>query len=308
MCGSLCLWDALWHLSVDISWQEVLVFDSTGGRLASFWVCSTLFFDDLPIRILHFSCRQRSSSENSPFKRAAAFTITTTSTCWLRRRLNEVGSDASLWDERRVASRKHAALISFPDWDFLPGLLDLILDNKTISGQTINVVQRLSLYPELITSFLYRVTNSQVRLLGLRVTSLWNYFVTALYPSLRLSLPLVPSPGCRGANLLLRGNGHGAAGGLRHSLVCVQLGDERHLGGRGVDGGLVCDQQVKRRRFRSVSLRACRRLSSAFVFLKVARSPSQTGYYQSRPRHSSEGPLGSALLLVPGRRPDGVPE
>lgn len=45
------------------------------------------------------------------------------------------------------------------------GLLDLILDNKTISGQTINVVQRLSLYPELITSFMYKVTDSQVRLL-----------------------------------------------------------------------------------------------------------------------------------------------
>lgn len=44
---------------------------------------------------------------------------------------------------------------------FEQGLLDLILDNKTISGQTINVVQRLSLYPELITSFIYKVTNSQ---------------------------------------------------------------------------------------------------------------------------------------------------
>uniref|UniRef100_A0A3Q3WY74 Uncharacterized protein n=1 Tax=Mola mola TaxID=94237 RepID=A0A3Q3WY74_MOLML len=41
------------------------------------------------------------------------------------------------------------------------GFYELMLDNKTISGQTLNIVQRLSLYPELITSFLYRVTSSQ---------------------------------------------------------------------------------------------------------------------------------------------------
>lgn len=44
-----------------------------------------------------------------------------------------------------------------------PGLYELTLDNKTVSGQTINIVQRLSLYPELITSFIYRVTSSHVR-------------------------------------------------------------------------------------------------------------------------------------------------
>uniref|UniRef100_A0A8C5E959 C-mannosyltransferase DPY19L4 n=1 Tax=Gouania willdenowi TaxID=441366 RepID=A0A8C5E959_GOUWI len=41
------------------------------------------------------------------------------------------------------------------------GLHELMEDNSTISGQTINAVQRLSLYPELITSFIYRVTNWQ---------------------------------------------------------------------------------------------------------------------------------------------------
>lgn len=44
-----------------------------------------------------------------------------------------------------------------------PGLYELTIDNKTVSGETINIVERLSLYPELITSFVYRITSSQVK-------------------------------------------------------------------------------------------------------------------------------------------------
>ncbi|KAM6904289.1 putative C-mannosyltransferase DPY19L4 [Lycodopsis pacificus] len=44
---------------------------------------------------------------------------------------------------------------------FERGFYELMLDNRTVSGQTINAVERLSLYPELITSFIYRVTGSQ---------------------------------------------------------------------------------------------------------------------------------------------------
>ncbi|KAG7501048.1 putative C-mannosyltransferase DPY19L4 [Solea senegalensis] len=44
---------------------------------------------------------------------------------------------------------------------FERGFYELMVDNRTISGQTINAVERLSLYPELMTSFLYRVTGSQ---------------------------------------------------------------------------------------------------------------------------------------------------
>ena len=43
-----------------------------------------------------------------------------------------------------------------------PGVLELTVDNRTISGETINAVERLSLYPEIITAFVYRVTESQV--------------------------------------------------------------------------------------------------------------------------------------------------
>lgn len=45
---------------------------------------------------------------------------------------------------------------------FPPGLYELTLDNKTISGQTVNIVQLLFLYPELATSFIYRITSSHV--------------------------------------------------------------------------------------------------------------------------------------------------
>lgn len=47
-------------------------------------------------------------------------------------------------------------------WFFFPGFYELTVDNKTVSGQTVNIVQRLSLYPELIASFIYRVTSSDV--------------------------------------------------------------------------------------------------------------------------------------------------
>lgn len=45
---------------------------------------------------------------------------------------------------------------------FFQGLYELTLDNKTISGQTVNIVQLLFLYPELATSFIYRITSSHV--------------------------------------------------------------------------------------------------------------------------------------------------
>ncbi|XP_061597276.1 probable C-mannosyltransferase DPY19L4 [Cololabis saira] len=44
---------------------------------------------------------------------------------------------------------------------FEGGLYELTMDNKTVSGQMINAVERLYLYPELITSFIYRISGSQ---------------------------------------------------------------------------------------------------------------------------------------------------
>uniref|UniRef100_A0A8C2XL62 Dpy-19 like 4 n=1 Tax=Cyclopterus lumpus TaxID=8103 RepID=A0A8C2XL62_CYCLU len=44
---------------------------------------------------------------------------------------------------------------------FERGFYELTLDNTTVSGQTINAVERFSLYPELIISFIYRVTDIQ---------------------------------------------------------------------------------------------------------------------------------------------------
>lgn len=79
----------------------------------------------------------------------------------------EQGSvDGLLWltDLKLTLWNSHSHVVNCFDVMGFSGLLDLILDNKTISGQTINVVQHLSLYPELITSFIYKVTNSQVSL------------------------------------------------------------------------------------------------------------------------------------------------
>ncbi|XP_040045515.2 putative C-mannosyltransferase DPY19L4 [Gasterosteus aculeatus] len=44
---------------------------------------------------------------------------------------------------------------------FESGFYELMVDNRTLSGQTINAVERFSLYPELITSFIYRLTGGQ---------------------------------------------------------------------------------------------------------------------------------------------------
>ncbi|KPP76910.1 hypothetical protein Z043_103709, partial [Scleropages formosus] len=71
---------------------------------------------------------------------------------------------------------------------FEKGINDLMRDNRTISAQTINAVEQLSLYPELITSFLYRVTGSQDMIepvyfyIGV-VFGLQALYVTALFVS-----------------------------------------------------------------------------------------------------------------------------
>ncbi|XP_063041581.1 probable C-mannosyltransferase DPY19L4 [Engraulis encrasicolus] len=50
-------------------------------------------------------------------------------------------------------------MLSAPSFE--KGLYDLLHDNKSVSGETINAVDQLSLYPEVITSLLYRLTRSQ---------------------------------------------------------------------------------------------------------------------------------------------------
>uniref|UniRef100_A0A1A8RA86 Dpy-19-like 4 n=1 Tax=Nothobranchius rachovii TaxID=451742 RepID=A0A1A8RA86_9TELE len=45
---------------------------------------------------------------------------------------------------------------------FAEGFYQLLVDNRTVSGQTINSVERFFLYPELILSFIYRVSGGQM--------------------------------------------------------------------------------------------------------------------------------------------------
>uniref|UniRef100_A0A667X7Y5 Dpy-19 like 4 n=1 Tax=Myripristis murdjan TaxID=586833 RepID=A0A667X7Y5_9TELE len=71
---------------------------------------------------------------------------------------------------------------------FERGFYELTIDNRTVSGQTINAVERLSLYPELITSFIYRVTGSQDLMEPIyfyigAVFGLQAVYVTALFVS-----------------------------------------------------------------------------------------------------------------------------
>ncbi|XP_017276431.1 probable C-mannosyltransferase DPY19L4 [Kryptolebias marmoratus] len=44
---------------------------------------------------------------------------------------------------------------------FQRGLYELLLDNRTVSGETMNAVERLFLYPEVISSFIYRAAGCQ---------------------------------------------------------------------------------------------------------------------------------------------------
>lgn len=68
------------------------------------------------------------------------------------------------------------------------GVYELTRDNRTVSGQTINAVERLSLYPEVVTSLLYRITGSQDVIepvyfyIGM-VFGLQALYVTALFVS-----------------------------------------------------------------------------------------------------------------------------
>lgn len=79
---------------------------------------------------------------------------------------------------------KEMTLYQFSHGELLlfSGFYELMMDNRTISGQTINAVERLSLYPEVITSFIYRYTNSQVGgsfSLGHISTDTLNYFLVS---------------------------------------------------------------------------------------------------------------------------------
>ena len=77
-------------------------------------------------------------------------------------------------------------------------------------------MERLFLYPELITSFLYKVTGSQVGPFN-SLTSVLKALTTAGH------VPVFP--GHRGAHLLLCGSRVRPPGRVRHRPVCVQLGD-----------------------------------------------------------------------------------
>ncbi|XP_015212978.1 probable C-mannosyltransferase DPY19L4 isoform X1 [Lepisosteus oculatus] len=77
-------------------------------------------------------------------------------------------------------------LLTVPSFE--RGVYELTHDNRTISMQTINAVEHLSLYPELITSLLYRITGSQEVIepvyfyIGV-VFGLQAIYVTALFVS-----------------------------------------------------------------------------------------------------------------------------
>ncbi|XP_037549003.1 probable C-mannosyltransferase DPY19L4 [Nematolebias whitei] len=66
------------------------------------------------------------------------------------------------------------------------GFSELLLDNRTVSGETLNAVERLFLYPELISSFIYRATGCQdyvepVYFYIGTVLGLQAFYVTALF-------------------------------------------------------------------------------------------------------------------------------
>ncbi|KAI5100758.1 putative C-mannosyltransferase DPY19L3 isoform X2 [Silurus meridionalis] len=69
---------------------------------------------------------------------------------------------------------------------FEKGVYELMQDNRTLSGQTINAVEQLSLYPELLSSLLYKLSGSQDSIepvyfyIGL-VFALQAVYVTALF-------------------------------------------------------------------------------------------------------------------------------
>lgn len=109
------------------------------------------------------------------------FIITSTSTCCLHHPLKEVHLYSLkafffFLKEMTLYQFSHGELLLFS------GFYELMMDNRTISGQTINAVERLSLYPEVITSFIYRYTNSQVGgsfSLGHISTDTLNYFLVS---------------------------------------------------------------------------------------------------------------------------------
>lgn len=102
----------------------------------------------------------RNWSVKSPSRMAVGFIIITTNTCWQHHLLKEACLLEGFYSIFEIWNK-----VNFPvflKYVWISGLYELTLDNKTISGQTVNIVQLLFLYPELATSFVYRITSSHV--------------------------------------------------------------------------------------------------------------------------------------------------
>lgn len=112
-------------------------------------------------------------------------------------------------------------------------------------------------------------------------------------------VPCVP-PEPSGARLLLPGLGVRPAGRLPLGAVRVQLGPERYLRGRHAGRVLVRHQQVR--------VPGGGRTGPGPDPAVTPRVVLQAGRQQSGAGRSSEGELGSAVLLLPGGGADRLPE
>ena len=157
LSGGGCLWRSVRCVSLNVPRQEVLVFDSTGGRPC------------FHVRVLplHPSSRHRSKTHFlSPqeLEREITFQAGSGLYYYYYKQLLAAPSFERGSSHFCFLPRTEHVTSDFTLFLFFgsPGFYELIIDNRTVSGQTINAVERLSLYPELITSFVYRVTGSQV--------------------------------------------------------------------------------------------------------------------------------------------------
>lgn len=70
------------------------------------------------------------------------------------------------------------------------GVYELTHNNKTVSLKTINAVQQMSLYPELIASILYQATGSNVCVFLLTSVFIFSH----IYESSKLYILILLSP------------------------------------------------------------------------------------------------------------------
>lgn len=121
------------------------------------------------------------------------------------------------------------------------GVYELMHNNKTVSLKTINAVQQMSLYPELMASVLYQATGSNVCVsfdFNINfLTYLWIFKIIYCHPI--VSSSFFPQLGDYWASIFLYWHCFWIARNICYCFICYKLAYEWNLASRNANSCMV---------------------------------------------------------------------